>query len=98
MGAAAGALYIGVPVVGAATAGPWTQALTPDEVEINAWLIIRQDDTIIVRVGQTEMGQGVYTALPMIVAEELECDWQRVRPEYASVNRSIRENTLYGRM
>jgi isoquinoline 1-oxidoreductase beta subunit len=98
VGAAAGALYIGVPVVGAATAGPWTQALTPDEVEINAWLVIRQDDTIIVRVGQTEMGQGVYTALPMIVAEELECDWQRVRPEYASVNRSIRENTLYGRM
>ncbi|MCB1645798.1 MAG: xanthine dehydrogenase family protein molybdopterin-binding subunit [Pseudomonadales bacterium] len=66
--------------------------------EINAWLTIAADDTITIRVAQAEMGEGVFTALPMIVAEELEVDWTRVRAEYASANRSLREGRVYQRM
>lgn len=66
--------------------------------EIGAWLAIEPDNSVIIRCAQAEMGQGVYTALPMLVAEELEVDWQKVRVEYASANRSIRENGVYGRM
>jgi isoquinoline 1-oxidoreductase beta subunit len=63
----------------------------PMVAEINAWLTIAPDDTVTIRVGQTEMGSGVFTNCPMIVAEELQCDWKKVRAEYASANRNVRE-------
>jgi isoquinoline 1-oxidoreductase beta subunit len=59
--------------------------------EINAWLTIAPDDTVTIRVAQTEMGNGVFTSCPMIVAEELQCDWKKVRAEYASANRNVKE-------
>jgi len=49
----------------------------------NAWIRIGRDDTVTLRVHHSEMGQGVMTALPMLVAEELEADWSQVRPEFA---------------
>ena len=66
----------------------YREALVP---EINAWLTIAPDNTVTIRVGQTEMGNGVFTSCPMIVAEELQCDWNKVRAEYASANRNARE-------
>src|SRR4051794_6717761 len=68
---------------------PWYRdAMVP---EINAWLTIAPDDTVTIRVGQTEMGSGVFTSCPMMVAEELQCDWSKVRAEYASPQRSVVE-------
>src|SRR5262245_35906308 len=55
--------------------------------EVNAWVVVAPDDTVTVRIAQTELGQGVWTSNAMIVAEELQCDWSKVRPEYASANR-----------
>jgi isoquinoline 1-oxidoreductase subunit beta len=78
-------------------ARPWTSPTTGG-TEVNAWLIIGSDDIVTIRVAQSEMGEGVFTSMPMLVAEELECDWQKVRAEYASVNRSLRENRVYQRM
>lgn len=75
---------------------PWTPP-TPGGNEINAWLVIGSDDTVTIRVAQSEMGEGVFTSMPMLVAEELECDWTKVRAEYASANRSLRENRAYQR-
>lgn len=71
---------------------------TNDNPEINAWLVIDPDDTITIRVAQSEMGEGVFTSMPMIVAEELEADWRNVRAEYASANRSLKEDRVYQRM
>jgi isoquinoline 1-oxidoreductase subunit beta len=59
--------------------------------EINAWIVIEPDDTVIVRIAQTELGQGVWTSNAMMVCEELQCDWSKVRPIYASANRDARE-------
>jgi isoquinoline 1-oxidoreductase subunit beta len=76
---------------------PWT-APTTGGTEINAWLVIGSDDSVTIRVAQSEMGEGVFTSMPMLVAEELGCDWAKVRAEYASANRSLRENRVYQRM
>jgi isoquinoline 1-oxidoreductase beta subunit len=68
---------------------PWYHdAMVP---EINAWLTIAPDDTVTIRVAQTEMGTGVFTSCPMMVAEELQCDWSKVRAEYASPQRGVVE-------
>jgi isoquinoline 1-oxidoreductase beta subunit len=99
---AAGGLAIGVSlpgISGAAPLGgaPWDDAPAPAG-EVNAWIVIEPDDSVIIRVAKAEMGEGVMTSMPMIVAEELACDWTKVRSEYASVNRNIREQTVYKSM
>src|SRR6266487_3000062 len=76
---------------------PWTPPVEGGQ-EVNAWLIIGSDDSVTIRVAQSEMGQGVFTSMSMIVAEELACDWTKVRAEYASANRSLRQNRVYQRM
>jgi isoquinoline 1-oxidoreductase beta subunit len=68
---------------------PWYRDTT--HPEINAWIAIAPDETITIRIGQTEIGTGVLTCNAMIVAEELQCDWSKVRSEYASANRDFRE-------
>ena len=67
-------------------------------VEVNAWIVIEPDDSVVIRVARSEMGQGVFTALPMLVAEELGCDWNRVRAEYAPANANLRRDNVYGSM
>jgi isoquinoline 1-oxidoreductase beta subunit len=66
--------------------------------DINAFLAIEPDGSILIRSPHNEMGQGAITALPMIVAEELECDWAKVKVEYASAMRNLREHNVYGDM
>jgi isoquinoline 1-oxidoreductase beta subunit len=63
----------------------------PAMPEINAWIVIDPDETVTIRIAQTELGQGVWTSNAMIVCEELQCDWSKVRSEYASANRDGRE-------
>src|SRR5688500_43229 len=63
----------------------------PAVPEINAWIVIAPDETVTIRIAQTELGQGVWTSNAMMVCEELQCDWAKVRPEYASANRDARE-------
>jgi isoquinoline 1-oxidoreductase subunit beta len=90
-----GAMVLGfyVPPASAGTASidgqPWYRDATSPE--LNAWLMIAPDDTVTIRVAQTEMGTGVFTSCPMMVAEELQCDWSKVRAEYASPHRNVVE-------
>src|SRR5438046_454900 len=66
--------------------------------EINAWIIVEPDDTVIIRVARSEMGQGSFTALPMLVAEELECDWSKVKAEFAPPHENLARNRAWGDM
>jgi len=63
----------------------------PSTPEVNAWIVVAPDETVTVRIAQTEIGQGVWTSNAMMVCEELQCDWTKVRPQYASANRDARE-------
>ncbi|MCX7162394.1 MAG: molybdopterin cofactor-binding domain-containing protein [Betaproteobacteria bacterium] len=67
-------------------------------VEVNAWVVIHPDDRVVVRIARSEMGQGTYTALAQLVAEELDCDWARVSSEFASPNEHIRRKRIWGSM
>ncbi len=66
--------------------------------EVNAWVVIHPDDRVVVRIARSEMGQGTYTALAQLVAEELDCDWARVSAEFASPNEHFRRNRVWGSM
>ena len=78
---------------------PAALAQKPDAAsEINAWVVIRPDDAIIIRYARSEMGQGSMTSAPMLVAEELECDWRRVKIEYASANANVKRKRVWGDM
>jgi isoquinoline 1-oxidoreductase subunit beta len=93
---AAGGFAIGVRPAGALpiTARPWSPERV-DPHEIDAWLVIEPDGTIIIRYPRSEMGQGSFTALPMMVADELEADWSKVTAEFASANRNLRQDFVY---
>jgi isoquinoline 1-oxidoreductase beta subunit len=88
---AAGGLVIGVPITARAAAQPAVLADGTNAArEMTAFLVIEPDNTVTIRIPHAEMGQGTSTALAMLVAEELECDWAKVRVEYASANRNAR--------
>ncbi|HEX4985258.1 MAG TPA: molybdopterin cofactor-binding domain-containing protein [Burkholderiales bacterium] len=91
--AASGGLVIGVGLCGIVRAAD-DAALA----EVTHWVVIRPDDTVVIRIARSELGQGSFTGLAQLVAEELECDWGRVRPEYADVNEHVRRNRIFGSM
>jgi len=66
--------------------------------EVNAWVVIQPDDSVIIRVARSEMGQGIITALPMLVAEELGCDWSKVRAEFPDADENLRRQRAWGDM
>src|SRR6185436_1336800 len=96
---ATGGLMLGIAMPGLASAAmlpetPWSNDAQAAN-EINAWIVIDPDETITIRIPHSEMGQGAGTANPMLVAEELECDWSKIKGEFASPNRNLRENNVY---
>mgnify|MGYP000853279096 CR=1 FL=1 len=66
--------------------------------EVNAWIVIHPDDRVVIRIARSEMGQGTYTALAQLVAEELDCDWAMVSAEFASPNEHVRRQRVWGSM
>lgn len=77
MATGTGALVIGIDL-------PWALAAPDRPFQPSAWLRVDEDGSILIRVGKSEMGQGVRTSLPMILAEEMDADPDRVRIEQAS--------------
>lgn len=63
--------------------------------EVTHWVVIEPDDTVIIRIARSELGQGSFTGLAQLVAEELACDWSKVRPEYADVNEHMRRKKIW---
>jgi isoquinoline 1-oxidoreductase subunit beta len=64
--------------------------------EVTAWVVIRPDDTVVIRVARSEMGQGTLTGLAQMVAEELECDWSKVKTEYPTPGQSVKRKRAWG--
>src|ERR1700736_5681217 len=91
--AASGGLALGLEIpfggVGVATA----QAASP---EVNAWVVIHPDDTVVIRIARSEMGQGTLTGLAQLVAEELDCDWSKVTTEYPTPGQSAARKRPWG--
>lgn len=90
--AAAGGFSLGFHLPFAALAQE-RNAILP---EVNAWVLIHPDDTVVVRIARSEMGQGTLTGLAQLVAEELECDWSKVTTEYPTPGESLRRNRIWG--
>ena len=87
---AIGGLSLGfhVPFAEAAAAG--------NAAEVNAWVVVRPDDQVIVRIARSEMGQGTLTGLAQLVAEELECDWAKVTTEYPTPGQNLARDRVWG--
>jgi isoquinoline 1-oxidoreductase beta subunit len=64
--------------------------------EIGAWVVIRPDDTVVVRIARSEMGQGSLTGLAQMVAEELECDWNKVTWEFPTPGTNVARKRIWG--
>ena len=63
--------------------------------EINAWVVIEPDDTVIIRIARSEMGQGTLTGLAQMVTEELECDWSKVTTEYPTPGQNLARDRIW---
>ena len=95
-GLSAGGLALGfhVPAMAQAAAGAGAGA----GAEVNAWVLIEPDDSCVVRVARAEMGQGTHTGLAMLVAEELGCDWNRVRVQQVTPGQNLAAKRVWRNM
>ncbi|WP_127105387.1 xanthine dehydrogenase family protein molybdopterin-binding subunit [Pararhodobacter zhoushanensis] len=89
--AAAGGLSLGFSLPALAQDAP-----TGDIPEMNAWVVINPDNTVVVRVAKIEMGQGTLTGLAQLVAEELECDWDNVTWSYPTPGENVARSRVWG--
>ncbi|GGH22080.1 aldehyde dehydrogenase [Alsobacter metallidurans] len=78
-----------VPLVGEAAA----QSAPP---EVNAWVVVKPDDTVVIRIARVEMGQGTLTGLAQLAAEELEADWSKVTTEYPTPGQNLARKRVWG--
>ena len=64
--------------------------------EVNAWVVIRPDDTVVIRIARSEMGQGTMTGLAQLVADELDCDWAKVTTEFPTPGQNVARKRVWG--
>jgi len=97
--AVSGALYFGfhVPFAGEAQAqGNAPSTPGTNTPEMNAWVVVMLDDTVVIRIVRSEMGQGTLTGLAQLVAEELECNWAKVTTEFPTPGQNLARNRVWG--
>src|SRR4051794_8881631 len=87
-------LPLGLSGIGAANAQPVVGGTN----EVNAWVLIKPDDTTVIRIARSEMGQGTLTGLAQLVAEELECDWNKVTTESPTPGENLARKRVWGEM
>jgi len=92
--AAGGGLALGVHVRGALA----QKALGAEGNEVGAWVFIKPNDEVVIRIARSEMGQGTSTGLAQLVAEELDCDWKKVKTEYPTPGQNLARNRVWGDM
>ena len=95
--AAGGGLALGVNVPGLGDALA-QNVLGAEGNEVGAWVFIKSNEDVIVRIARSEMGQGTLTGLAQLVCEELECDWKKVKWEYPTPGKNLARNRVWGDM
>jgi isoquinoline 1-oxidoreductase beta subunit len=95
--AAGGGLALGVRLPFGAGAAAAQGAADPG-AEVDAWVVVKPDDTCVIRIARSEMGQGTLTGLAQLVAEELECDWKRVTTESITPGQNLARKRVWGEM
>jgi len=80
-------------VIGTAHAQTADKASAP---EIGVWVVIQPNDTVVIRVVRSEMGQGTITGLAQLVAEELECYWKKITIDYPTPGESLKRKGVWG--
>src|SRR5688572_9536869 len=98
------AFVIGTAAAGAGLAvgldipfgGPTVVRAADGSPEVNAWVLIQPDETVVIRIARSEMGQGTLTGLAQLVAEELECDWSKVTTEYPTPGQNLARERVWG--
>jgi isoquinoline 1-oxidoreductase subunit beta len=91
--AAGGGLALGFDLGG----GP-ARAQGAAGAEVNAWVVVKPDDTCVIRIARSEMGQGTHTGLAQLVAEELQCDWSKIAIEPITAGRNLARQRVWGDM
>ena len=76
--------------------GPTVVRAADGSPEIGAWVVIRPDNTVVIRIARSEMGQGSLTGLAQLVAEDLECDWNKVTTEYPTPGTNVARKRIWG--
>src|ERR1700726_4818305 len=76
--------------------GPAVVRAADGSPEVNCWVVIRPDDTVVIRIARSEMGQGSLTGLAQLVAEELECDWSKVTTEFPTPGENLARKRIWG--
>src|SRR6267378_13517 len=79
-------------------AGEAREATAGAGAEINTWVVVKPDDTCVIRIARSEMGQGTRTGLAQLVAEELECDWKKVATESITPGQNLSRKRIWGEM
>jgi len=77
--------------------GPTVVRAADGSPEVTAWVVIKPDDGVVIRIARSEMGQGSMTGLAQLVAEELECDWSKVSTEFPTPGQNLARNLVWGR-
>jgi isoquinoline 1-oxidoreductase subunit beta len=88
-----GGLALGFEIPFAGPRAARAQGATP---EINAWVVVRPDDTVAIRIARAEMGQGTMTGLAQLVAEELDCDWSKVTVDHPTPGQNVARKRVWG--
>jgi isoquinoline 1-oxidoreductase beta subunit len=97
--AAGGGLAIGMHLPFAVgTAHAQAGAAAAAGAEVNVWVVVRPDDTCVIRIARSEMGQGTFTGLVQLVAEELECDWNKIGYELIHPGQNLAAKRAWGEM
>ena len=78
--------------------GAAAQTAAAAGTEINAWVFVKPNDTCVIRIARSEMGQGTITGLAQLVVEELECDWKKVATEQFTAGQNLARKRVWGEM
>ncbi len=89
--AAAGGLAVGFSL-------PFEAHAQSSGAEVDAWVVIKPDDSCVVRFQRTEMGQGTRTGIAQLIAEELDCDWNKISTESVTPQENLARKRVWGEM